>query len=70
MDGWDLAVLPAPDELRRAARLSGPLRRLGAELARLEFAVGLPAILGAFPQLRLAADVPLPRGARTLLVTW
>ena len=81
----DPAVFAEPDRLLpdrdRHPHLTfgaGPHYCLGAELARLELAVGIPAVLRAFPGLRVAvpaADLRwrtdmLLRGLWELPVTW
>jgi cytochrome P450 len=81
----DPAVFPEPDDLRpdrdRTPHLTfgfGPHYCLGADLARLELAVGIPAVLSAFPGLRIAVPEDdlrwrtdmLLRGLWELPITW
>ncbi len=51
-----------PVETSHLAFGHGVHRCLGAELARLELRIALPALFRRFPQLRLAAEPPVYRG--------
>jgi cytochrome P450 len=51
-----------PVETSHLAFGHGVHRCLGAELARLELRIALPALFRRFPELRLAAEPPLYRG--------
>lgn len=66
----DPAVFEAPDELDLGRRAAGHLgfgtgrhMCLGTPLARVELQVGMAALLGRFPGLRLAPDRPTWREA-------